>query len=130
MHIDITLAPTADIFRNRARHLGIAGILLGLACCGGLLAVYAVVSDAPYSRTMEDVALGLLAGPGLLFAYFGEKLQAYKKLSPGQERELAELVIQHPQIATYCALLTKSGRKPILAEFEACQAKAEELGRK
>lgn len=129
MHIDITATPPADIFRHRRRTLWLAGLFLGLAGGGGLLALYAIYSTAPYSRTLEDVALGLLVGPGLVFVYFGEKLQAYKKLTPAQEKELAALSQKHPEIAAYCSLLSRSGRAPILAEFEACQARAEELSR-
>jgi hypothetical protein len=102
---------------------------LGLALCGVLLAVYAIFFNAAPSETLETAALVLFVGPGLLFVYFAEKLQAYKRLTPQQAKELAEWARNHAEIATYCALVAKAGRLPILAEYEACEARADELSR-
>lgn len=127
MQIDISREPPADIYQGRTRYLWIAGTLLALAVAGGLLAAYAIFSTTPYSERLENAALALIAGPGLLFAYFGEKLQAYKRLNPAQEKELAAMARLHPEIAAYCGQVAKAGRAPVLAEFEACQARAEQL---
>jgi len=129
MKIDITREPPVDIYRGRGKHLWIAGALLALAGCGILLAAYAIFSDTPFSARLEDAALALFAGPGLVFVYFAAKLQAYKGLSPEQEKELAELGRQHPEIATYCALVAKAGRKVVFAEYEACKDRDEDPSR-
>lgn len=126
MKIDITCEPPADIYRERPKYLWIAGALLALAGCGILLAAYAIFSDTPFSSKLEDAALALFAGPGLIFVYFAAKLQAYKGLSPEQEKELVELGRKHPEIATYCTLVAKAGRKVVFAEFEACKDRDED----
>jgi len=130
MYIDVTNAPPHDLFRNRGKYLRFAGLFLILAVCGILLGVYSVVSAVPYSQTLEDIALGLIVGPGLVFVYFAEKLMAYRRLSQEQGRELAILVQKHPEVAAYCAQVAKVNRRVVAAEFEACQALAEKLGDK
>lgn len=130
VNIDITREPPADIYRDRGKYLWIAGALLALAGCGLLLAAYAIFSDTPSSERLEDAALALFAGPGLVFVYFAAKLQAYKRLSPEQKRELADLGRKHPEIATYCALVTRAGRQVTFAEYEACKEWDEEPRRK
>jgi len=91
-----------------------------------LLVVYAVLSGTQQSETMETIALALIVAPALPFFYFGEKVQAYKRLSEGQAKELADLGRRHPEIKAYCLLVAQAGRPPILAEFEACQTWVEE----
>ena len=130
MQIDITREPPVDIFQDRGKYIRISAAMLGLVLCSLLVGVYAFVADTRYSERLETVALVLFVGPGLLFAYFVEKLQAYKRLTPQQARELAELSRTHGEIGTYCTLVAKTGRLPILAEFEACQSRTEELGQK
>ena len=66
----------------------------------------------------------------MLVSYFGEKLQAYKSLTPDQMKELTEMVQKHPEIEVYCTLVTKAGRQPIRVEYEACQNRAEDADRK
>lgn len=129
MKIDLTREPPADIYRERPKYLWIAGMLLALAGCGLLLGAYAIFSATPFSERLEDAALALFAGPGLVFVYFAGKLQAYKRLSPEQEKELAELGRKYPEIATYCALVAKAGRKVLFAEYEACKDRDEDPSR-
>lgn len=126
MKIDITREPPADIFRHRSKYRLINSVALTLSGCGLLLAAYTIVSDTPHSDNLEMTAFTLFVGPILVFSYFGEKLQAYKRLSPGQEKELTEMGRQHPEIKTYCAQVAMAGRQPTLAEFEACLAWAED----
>ena len=130
MKIDITREPPVDIFRDRGKYLRISAVLLSLVVCGLLLVVYGVVSDIPQSDTLETAALILIVIPGLVFVYFGQKLQAYKRLNPEQKKKLADLGRIHPEIATYCALVAKIGREPIFAEYEACKDRVEDLARK
>jgi hypothetical protein len=127
MKIDITREPPADIFCHRGRYFLIAGAFLFLSLCGLLLGAYAILSDTQHSENLETVALVLFVGPAVPFFYFGEKVQAYKRLSVAQAKELAELIQQYPEIKSYCAMVAKSGRQPILAEFEACLDRAEEI---
>ncbi|NTV14427.1 MAG: hypothetical protein HGA96_10930 [Desulfobulbaceae bacterium] len=130
MYIDISKAPPPDLLCVRVKHLRFAIFSLLLAVCGGLLAAYAAVSDTPDSKILENVTWGLIVGPGLLFVYFTEKFMPYRKLTQTQDRELVDLGQKHPEIATYCALVAQTGRKSIVAEFEACQAWVEKLDRK
>lgn len=122
MIIDITAAPPADIFQDRARYIWLSVASLTFAVCGVLLAVYALFFGPAPNETLETFSLVLFVGPGLFFVYFAEKLQAYKRLTPQQTKELADLGRAHPEIAAYCALVAKAGRPPILAEYEACEA--------
>ncbi len=75
------------------------------------------------------MALVFFVAPTPFVVYFGEKLQAYKKLTPSQLKELADLGQQHPKVKTYCDLVAKAGRQPILVEYEICQAWEEEASR-
>lgn len=130
MYIDLSKTPPSDLFRHRRKYLRLASLFLLLAVSGILLALYTVVSVAPYSQTLEDIALGLIVGPGLIFVYFAEKFMDYRRLSQEQERELALLVLKHPEVAAYCAQVAKADRRVVVAEFEACQALAEKSGDK
>lgn len=129
MKIDITREPPVDIYCHRGRYLKIAAALLFLSMCGVLLATYAILSDTQQSETMEMVALVLFVGPAVPFFYFGEKVQAYKRLNEAQAKELADLSQQYPEVKAYCALVAQAGRQPIVAEYEACLAWAEEVSR-
>ncbi len=122
MHIDINCAPPSDIFRNRGRYIRIAIALLTLSLGGVALAGYAMLSATPHSDNLETAALVLFVGPALVFVFFGEKLQGYKRLTPEQEQVLVELGKKHTEIAGYCAQVVSTGRRLIQAEFEACQA--------
>jgi hypothetical protein len=130
MKIDITREPPADIFRNRGKYLWSFIAFLILGCCGVLLGVYAILSDTHYYENLETASLAIFVGGAMLVSYFGEKLQAYKSLTPDQMKELAEMVQKHPEIEVYCTLMTKAGRQPIRVEFEACQNRAEDADRK
>jgi hypothetical protein len=121
MKIDITKEPPVDIFRDRGKHLRISFVLLALVLCGGGLIVYGLVSDTPQNEFLETLVLALFVVPAMAFVYFGEKLQDYKKLNPGQQKELADLGRKHPEITTYCALVAKQGRVIVHAEYEACK---------
>ncbi len=126
MKIDITREPPADIFRNRGKYLWTFIALLTLGGCGVLLGVYAILSETMYYEKLETASLTIFVGAALLIFYIGEKLQAYKSLTPDQKKELADMVQKHPEIKVYCALVTKAGRQPIRAEYEACQTRAED----
>jgi len=126
MKIDITREPPADIFRNRSRYLRIFVMLLALTLIGVLVVVYILVSGMSYYDSLETVALAFYVVAGVAIFYVGEKLQASGRLNPQQEKELADLRRRHPEINDYCALVAKAGRKPIKAEYDACEAWAEE----
>jgi hypothetical protein len=96
-------------------------MLLALACCGLLLGAYAIVSDTHHYAKLEIAALSLFVGSALFLIYFGEKLQAYKKLTPPQLKELADLSRKNSEIKVYCDLVAQANRQPIRAEYEACQ---------
>lgn len=129
MKIDILRNPPADIFKDRGRYINYFIVLLALACSGLLLGVYAIVADTRHYEIIETAALALFVGSALCLTYFGEKLQAYKKLMPPQVKELAELREKHPEVNRYCELVARANRQPIRVEFEACQEWAETAGR-
>jgi hypothetical protein len=122
MKIDIRNPPPADIFKNRKKYIIIFIVFLSLACLGLLFGAYAIIADTAYYEYLETAALSFFVGSALFIAYFGEKLQAYKKLIPPQQEELAELMEKHAEIRTYCDQLERARRQPIRAEYEACQA--------
>jgi hypothetical protein len=128
MKIDLTREPPADIFRDRGKYILVSVVLLALALGGLALIAYGFLSEAPTSETLETVALTLFVGSAVVFVYFGSKLQAYKKLNPAQEKELAELRGKHPEIAAYCERLAQAGRRPIHAEYEAFKELDEDRG--
>ena len=130
MKIDILRTPPADIFKNRGRYILIFSGLLALACCGLLVGLYAIVSDTRYYAKLEIVALALFAGSAVFLTYFGEKLQGYKKLTPPQLKELADLSRKYSEIKVYCDLVAQANRQPIRAEYEACQEWAEDAAGK
>jgi hypothetical protein len=130
MKIDIHHEPSANIFQDRGKYIRISAVLLSLVVCGMLLMAYGILSETQFGETMETVALGLFVGPGLIFVYFGGKLSDYKKLTPEQKNELADLGRKHPEISTYFARVAKQGREPIMAEYEACKDWVENLSNK
>lgn len=125
MKIDIPSGPPTDIFKDRRRQILTFILLLALACCGLIIGVYAVVSDTKHYAQLEIVSLALFVGAALFLTYFGEKLQDYKKLTPPQRKELADLSRKHSEIQVYCDLVAQANRQPIRAEYEACQEWAE-----
>ncbi len=92
--------------------------------------MYTIFSDTMYYENLETASLAIFVGAAVLISYIGEKLQAYKSLTLDQKKELADMVRTHPEIEVYCALVTKAGRQPIRAEYEACQNWAEDENRK
>ncbi len=122
MKIDICSKPPADIFKNRRKYTLIFIGLLTLACFGLLLGAYAIFTDTAYNENLETAALSFFVGAALFIAYFGEKLQAYKKLFPPQREELEVLSKKHIEIQIYCDLVAKANRQLIRGEYEACQA--------
>ena len=129
MKIDILSEPPADIFKNHGKYKIAFILLLALACTGVLLGVYAIVADTKYYGALEKAALTLFAGSAIPLFYVGEKLQAYKKLSPGQKKELTDMCRQYFEIQGYCDLVAKAKRRIIFAEYDACKTWAEEKQR-
>ena len=130
MKIDITQEPPADIFRNKGNYVLLIIASLVLMSCGLGLAAYIILSDTPPNGKLEMVAFAIIVGSVPIFSYSGEKLQAYKRLTSDQMKELADWSRKHPEINTFCALVAKAGRQPIMAEYEACQALAEDVDEK
>ena len=126
MKIDILRPPPVNIFKNRGKYTLVFIGLLALFCCGLLIIVYATVSDTKYYEELEKAVLFFLIVPPLLIAYFGGKLQAYKKLTPPQVEELTKLCQKHSEIKFYCDQVLAGKRKPIRAEYEACQEWADQ----
>lgn len=120
MKIDIDGPPPVDIFRDRGKHLRASIILLSLAGCGLVLIAYGILSDNQQSEMLENVALGLLVGPAVIFTYYGTKLNDYKGLSVSQQENLAILCRKHAKIGAYCTKVALQQRQLIHAEYEAC----------
>ena len=122
MKIDILHEPPVDIFKNKRMYTIIFIIALVLACCGLLLGLYAIFAETVYYDQLETVSLGLFVLPAVLVSFFGEKLQALKKLTDVEGAELTDMVQKHAEIKLYCDLVAKADRRVTFAEFEACQA--------
>lgn len=129
MKIDILSEPPPDIFKDRGRYKTLFTVFLGLAGCGLLLGIYAVVMDTRYYGFFEKAAVTLFIASAVPLFYTGEKLQAYKKLNPQQQEELAELCKKYFEIQGYCDLVARSNRRIIFAEYEACREWAEDRKR-
>mgnify|MGYP001446353536 CR=1 FL=1 len=127
MHINITENPPADVVEIKKKYLRIIPYLLALVLCGILLAVFQVVFGSSHGDLVENIALVLFVGPGLVFFYFAEKLHDYKMLTPKQEQEVQWFCLKDPNIAAYCAKVATMGRKLILAEYDAFKARIEDL---
>jgi len=128
MNINILHGPPADIFKNRRWLTLIFVALLALAFCGLLMGVYAFFADTTYEQ-LEKYAFVLFVAPSPFAAYFGEKLQRYKKLTPPQREELAAWEQQYPEVKLYCDQVAMADREPVRVEYEACQAWVEEVKR-
>ncbi len=126
MKMNILHKPPVDIFKNRRNYIQVFIALLALAFCGLLIGVYAFLADTIYYNQLETLAMVFFAAPTPFVFYVGEKLQAYKKLTPTQHKELAVLGQKYHEIKFYCDLAIKAGRQPICIEYEACKNWAEE----
>jgi len=127
MKIDILKAPVVNINANRKKYTIIFLFFLGIACLSVGIAVYAIYFSTRYYQNLEDISLGILVGASLFITYFGEKLQAYKRLYPPHRKKLAELRQQHPAIDNYCGQVELLDREMIRAEFLACTRYAEKF---
>ncbi|HIJ90114.1 MAG: hypothetical protein OEV89_05040 [Desulfobulbaceae bacterium] len=127
MHITITQDPPDDVIQTKRRYLRIIPILLALIFCAILLALFMAFFGSTHEALLENIALALFAGPGLLFFYFAEKLHDHRSLSPKKEKEVEEFCRKDPDIAAYCAKLATMERKPIKAEYDAFKARIDEL---
>ena len=130
MKIDITHEPPADIFRNKGKYAMLLIASIVLASCGLGLAAYSILSNSPHNATLEMVAFAIIVVSVAGFSFSGEKLQAFKRLTSDQMKELADLGLEHPEIKTYCTLVAKGGRQPIMGEYDACKALADDVAEK
>ena len=127
MQIDIRCEPPVGMFLAKSKYVRNVVVLLGVIVCAVLLGVYLVVTDTPHGDLPENLVLALFVGAVAIFCYYAEKLHDYRLLTEAQAKELETLCVKHPEIAAYCERVAKTGRKTILAEYEACQAHGEKL---
>lgn len=125
MKIDLLHAPPADIFKNRGKYIVLFVLFLAVACVGLLLGTYAILSDTQHD-ILEKASMFLFVGSALPFFIVGEKLQAYKRLTPQQEKELADFCQEYGEVQAYCQHVAALNRRIIQAEFDACKDFAEE----
>ena len=119
MKIKISRKPDPDIFRDRKKYaLWFVFFLVG-ACVGVGIAVFAVYFDTHHYKNLDNWAIGTLVGSSLGITWFGNRLQAYKKLYRPHREKLVELRLNHPEIEIYCAEVEAMGRELIKAEYEA-----------
>ncbi len=126
MKIDISKAPDADIFRNRKTYL--IWFLFSLSVCLAAIAMgaYVIYVDSVKYPKLEDWAVWTLAIASLFVSWFGNRLQAYKRLLPPQEEKLAKWRRDYSLIDRYCSEVEKIDRPLIRAEYDACRDYAEE----
>ncbi len=119
MKIKIPGQPDPDILRDRKKYaLWFAFFLMG-ACVSVGIAVFAVYFDTHHYKDLDNWAIGTLVVSSLGITWFGNRLQAYKKLYRPHREKLVELRSNHPEIETYCAEVEAMGRGLIQAEYEA-----------
>lgn len=120
MKIKIPGHPDPDIFRDRKKYaLWFVFFLVG-ACVGVGVAVFALYFDTHHYKNLDNWAIGTLVGSSLGITWFGNRLQAYKKLYRPHREKLVELRLNHSEIEMYCAEVEAMGRELIKAEYEAC----------
>lgn len=126
MKIDILSTPRVDIFRNRGKYTVAFIFFLALAGAGVLLGVYTIVSATRYYEILEKVSAILFVGSAVPVFITGEKLQAYRRLTPEQKKELEDLCRKYSEIQDFCHSVAESGRHIIFAEYQACKDFGEE----
>jgi hypothetical protein len=120
MKIKIPGQPDPDIFRDRKKYaLWFAFFLVGVFASVGA-AVFAVYFDTHHYNNLDNWAIGTLVGSSLGITWFGNRLQAYKKLYAPHRKKLVELRSNHPEIDVYCTEVEAIGRELIRAEYDAC----------
>lgn len=119
MKIKISLGPDPDICRDRKKYALWFAFFLAGACVGVGIAVFAVYFDTHHYQNLDNWAIGILVGSSLAITWFGNRLQAYKKLYRPHREKLVELRANHPAIEIYCAQVEAMGRGLIKAEYEA-----------
>lgn len=120
MKIDILGQPDPDIFRDRKKYTLWFAFFLVTTCVGVGVGVFAVYFDTHHYKYLGDWALGILVGSSLGITWFGNRLQAFKRLFPPQLENLAKLRAKHPAIKRYCAEVEATGRRFTRGEYEAC----------
>ena len=125
MKIKIPGPPDPNIFRDRKKYAFWFALFLIGACGSVGVAVFAVYFATHDFKNLDDWALGTLVGSSLGITWFGNRLQAYKKLYPPHREKLAQLRLDYPAIEIYCAAVEAMGRRLIRAEYEACIEYAE-----
>ncbi len=120
MKIKIPGQPDPDIYRDRKKYaLWFAFFLVGAFVSVGV-AVFSVYFDTHHYKNLDNWAIGTLVGSSLGITWFGNRLQAYKRLYPPHRKKLVELRSNHPEIEIYCTEVEAIGRELIRAEYDAC----------
>lgn len=119
MKIKIAEQPDPDIFRDRKKYALWFAFFLALVCVSVGVAVFAVYFDTHHYKNLDNWAIGTLVVSSLGITWFGNRLQAYKKLYRPHREKLVELRANHPEIEKYCAEVEALARGLIRAEYEA-----------
>ena len=125
MKIDILQAPEVDIMRDHKKYAVFFCFFLALAGLGVAIGVYAIYFNTRQYEKLDTAALVFFVGASFFISYFGQKLQAYKRLYPPQKKKLAELRGENPVVDNYCKQVEALGRRMIKAEFDECENYAE-----
>lgn len=127
MYINISQDPPTNVFETKRKYLRILPLLLAPIFCAILLAVFLVFFDSAHATLIENIALTIFVGPGLLFFYFAEKLHDYKTLSAKEAKEVEEFCRQDHDISAYCVKVSLLKRELIKAEYDAFKSRIAEL---
>ncbi len=127
MKRDILAPPPAEIFKNQPRYARWFVFFLALAVVGLLLGLYAYLTPAsPWYDILEKLSMILFVGSSVAIFITGEKLQAYKRLTGSQEKELACLCEKYEEIHRYHEQVQAQGRRISYGEFNALKEYGEE----
>ena len=127
MHIDIHGPPPENIplVRRKFTHLTI--FFLVLVFCSIILGVIGILYKTGYDDLVHNTAFVLFIGTGLCFVYFSEKLLKYRRLGPGQQKEVQALARENEKVNEYCRKVAEQGRYLVVEEYEAIVAHMETL---
>lgn len=127
MRIDISGDPPENIFRDRGKYIWLSSVAMAVVLAGIGMGAYAIFTNTPHRDRLEKIVLPVFGVGSVFFAYFCSRLQVYKGLNSRQKSDLARWCSEHEEIAVYCDKVAAQGRRPVHAEYEACEARVDDI---
>ncbi|MDW7773572.1 MAG: hypothetical protein SCH71_11860 [Desulfobulbaceae bacterium] len=119
--------PPDNIPRMRRKYRHASLMFLGLAFFSIILGAVTIFYDTQYDGILEYAAFTSFIASGFVFVYFTEKLMGYRRLSPGQKKELQALAEEYREIAEYCRKVAWQNRYVVVNEYDLLVAHVEKI---